>query len=346
MRECSVIDLFCGAGGMTHGFVQEGFNVIAGLDSDSSCKYAYEHNNQATFINEKVEEIDPTRLLALYPPNHIKILVGCAPCQPFSTYTNGLPKGEKWKLLAAFADIVDAIEPDVISMENVLNILTFNDGAVYQSFVRRLERKYHILPYNVYCPDYGIPQKRRRLVVLASKFGEVELVPKTHNPQNYRTVRDVISSLDPIEDGGCNEKDPLHRAARLTDINKRRIKQSKPGGTWRDWEAELVAACHKKASGASYASVYGRMQWDEPSPTMTTECQGFGNGRFGHPEQDRAISLREAAILQTFPLDYQFSEPGTQYSLRNIARHIGNAVPVELGRVVARSIAKHLEALA
>lgn len=181
-------------------------------------------------------------------------------------------------------------------------------------------------------------------MLFASKFGEIEIVAATHSPDQYRTVRDAIGHLEPLEAGQTSEKDPLHRASRLSELNLRRIRASVPGGTWRDWDDELVAGCHKKESGRGYASVYGRMQWDEPSPTITAQCYGFGNGRFGHPEQDRAISLREAALLQTFPEDYQFVPPEDPHYITVIGRLIGNAVPVDLGRVIAKSIKRHLEA--
>ena len=136
--------------------------------------------------------------------------------------------------------------------------------------------------------------------------------------------------------------DPLHRCAGLTPINLERIRQSIPGGTWRDWEERLMLNCHKKESGRSYKSVYGRMKWDEPSPTMTTEFYSLGTGRFGHPEQDRALSLREGALLQTFPEDYKFFQNVENMAISTISRHIGNAVPVDLGKIVGLSIQQHL----
>ena len=127
----------------------------------------------------------------------------------------------------------------------------------------------------------------------------------------------------------------------------KRIKQSKPGGTWRDWDEELLLEAYKKDSGKSYGSVYGRLEWDKPSSTITTQFPGIGNGRFGHPEQDRALSLREGALLQTFPKDYQFSNPalGNNYSLNQVALQIGNAVPPKLGEVIGESIQNHLKGL-
>jgi DNA (cytosine-5)-methyltransferase 1 len=349
MENCSVVDLFCGAGALTHGFVLEGFDVVAGLDADGSCKYAYETNNAgARFIHEKIEDVTAEEISALYPEGHVKILVGCAPCQPYSPYTKKVrDKEEKWKPLPRFADLICEVKPEIVSMENVPDLATFKDGKVYRAFIAQLEENgYHVThEERVYCPIYGIPQHRERLILLASKYGDIELIKETHSPDQYRTVRDAICGLEPLQAGQISEKDPLHRASRLSELNLRRIRTSVPGGTWRDWPEELVTECHRRESGNGYVSVYGRMKWDEPAPTITTQCYGFGNGRFGHPEQDRAISLREAALLQTFPQDYEFVAPGDPIHIKVVGRLIGNAVPVELGRVIAKSIKHHLEAL-
>lgn len=348
MKNCTVIDLFCGAGALTHGFIFEGFNVVAGLDADKSCKYAYEANNSgATFIEKKIEDVEAVDLKQLYPEGHVKILIGCAPCQPFSAYNKSKQnKDDKWKLLSNFSDLISEIEPDIVSMENVPTLTTFRKGKVYRDFVNRLEKDYIVTEcLRVSSLDYGVPQDRKRLVLFASKpkYSKVELLDPTHTPDEYKTVRDVISDLEPLEAGETSENDPYHKASSLSDLNLRRIKASNPGGTWRDWPDELVAQCHKQESGNSYSSIYGRMAWDAPSPTITTQCYGFGNGRFGHPKQNRAISLREAARLQTFPDDYEFVHPDEPRSISTISRFIGNAVPVELARVIARSIKHHLE---
>lgn len=345
MRNYPVIDIFCGVGGLTHGFVQEGFNVVAGVDIDDSCRYAYEVNNKARFFCQKIEDVTVENLLALYPEEDIKILVGCAPCQPFSKYQQRYGStNEKWKLLEKFADLIVGLKPDVVSMENVPELLKFKKGSVFTKFINKLEKAgYVVKHYLVYCPDYGIPQKRTRLVLFASKFGEVDLCEKTYTPGNYKTVRSAISHLPPIKAGESDTDDFLHRASNLSELNLRRIKQSVPGGSWQTWDEDLLAACHTKTSGSTYKSVYGRMSWDEPSPTLTTECCAFGSGRFGHPDQNRAISLREAALLQTFPANYVFISPESVPFMKIVSRHIGNAVPVDLGRVIARSIARHLE---
>ncbi|ECE5768265.1 DNA cytosine methyltransferase, partial [Salmonella enterica] len=204
-----------------------------------------------------------------------------------------------------------------------------------------LKLGYYVWASKVDCVEYGIPQNRSRHVLLASKLGAIELVKR--DDVILKTVRDAIGNLPPLEDGQTDPNDILHRASKLNPINKKRIIHSVPGGTWKDWPKELIAACHMKSSGKGYASVYGRMSWDKPSPTITTLCYGFGNGRFGHPEQHRAISLREAALLQTFPMDYIFVEDKDKFVIRSIGKMIGNAVPVELGKAIGQSIKNHLE---
>ena len=338
------VDLFCGAGGMTHGFIKAGITVIAGIDTDETCKYAYEKNNNTKFIDKDIRSITGTELARLYPENGIRILAGCAPCQPFSTHTQKNSKrneDEKWGLLHPFSRLIKKIEPDIVSMENVPQI---EKQEIFSDFIRNLkELDYHISWQFVYCPDYGIPQTRTRLVLLASKLGNIQLISKTHTPSQYRTVEKTIRNLEPIKDGETSSKDPLHKACKHTAINKKRIHQSKPGGTWRDWDKELLNPCHQKPSGKSYVSVYSRMEWDKPAPTITTQFYNFGTGRFGHPEQNRALSLREGALLQTFPKYYKFIDPELPFSIKCLGKHIGNAVPVRLGKIIGKSIMKHLE---
>jgi DNA (cytosine-5)-methyltransferase 1 len=341
MKSASVVDLFCGIGGLSHGFVKEGFNVVAGIDDDETCKYAYETNNDAAFIKKDIARMTANEISKLYPAGDTKILVGCAPCQPFSRYTLREGEDEKWKLLRSFIELIEGVRPEIVSMENVPDLARHH---VYTEFKEALAAwRYHVKPYMVYCPNYGVPQTRERLVLFASKLGELEIIKPTHKPNKYRTVRDAIGHLEPIAAGQMSTKDPLHRARSLSEINLKRIMSTPSGGGWRDWNEELVLDCHKAETGKTYPSVYGRMKWDEPSPTMTTHCGGLGNGRFGHPEQHRAISLREAALFQTFPMNYRFFNPAVKIANKTLSRHIGNAVPVRLGVVIARSIKRHLE---
>lgn len=341
--QISAIDLFCGAGGLTHGLIKADINVVAGFDIEDSCRYAYERNNKgAKFYNKDVTNISADELRSLYPPNHIKLLAGCAPCQPFSTYSQGrdVKKDKKWPLLYAFARLIRELEPELVTMENVPDV---TKHEVYHDFVNELaELGYIVHAQKVFCPDYGIPQSRNRHVLVASKLGKVELIKPTKNAKEYKTVRDVIAKLPAISAGERDKKDKLHIAARLSPLNLQRIQLSKQGGTWKDWPESIRAECHKKESGKTYSGVYARMRWDMPSPTITTQCYGFGNGRFGHPDQDRAISLREAAMLQTFPKSYQFVPGNQEIHITEIGKMIGNAVPVQLGKVIGITFKNHV----
>jgi DNA (cytosine-5)-methyltransferase 1 len=341
---CDVVDLFCGIGGLTHGFVREGFRVKAGYDLDVSCKFAYEENNDAPFIEKAVERTTPAEISAHFDRERVSILVGCAPCQPFSLYTLKQPKNEKWELLNEFKRLILGVSPDIVSMENVPDL---GKHEIFDEFVTALQaRDYHVFYEVVHCVDYGVAQNRSRLVLLASKFGPISMVKKTHPPSRWRTVRDVIGRLPKIKAGQRSARDRIHQARALSPMNLKRIQHTKQGGSWHDWPEELVLACHKKSSGETYRSIYGRMRWDEAAPTLTTHCTGIGNGRYGHPEQDRAISLREAALLQSFPRKYKFVARGDKLYNKTLSRQLGNAVPVRLGQVIARSIARHLEEIA
>ena len=340
-----VVEVFSGVGGLSHGFVLEGFEVRAGVDVDPACRYPFEHNNHAVFLERDVAELSGKEVSSLFADVERKILVGCAPCQPFSTYSHNRSNG-KWKLLREFGRLVREVSPDVVSMENVPRLTTFRNGELFADFMGVLaDSGYEHVWYDIVdCADFGVPQTRQRLVVLASRIGPIRLRWPTQRPPDRVSVRDAIGHLPPIGAGEQDAADPLHRSSRLSPTNLARIRASKPGRSWREWDPDLVAPCHRKPSGRWYGSVYGRMSWDELAPTITTQCMGFGNGRFGHPEQDRAISLREAALLQTFPPRYEFFEPGKPWHISTAARLIGNAVPVALARAIARSIEETLEA--
>ena len=340
MQGVSCIDLFCGVGGLTHGLLKEGINVNAGVDVDANCRYPFEVNNQTTFLQSDVAEISSKDLASYFTPGNFRVLAGCAPCQPFSTYSQryDLAGDPRWTLLKAFADHVMVIQPDVVTMENVPSLIKHE---VFRDFTASLVSVgYSVTSQVVDCSEYGVAQTRQRVVLLASRHGDIQLV---QGARKKRSVRDVISKLPRLAAGEGSKRDRIHVAASLSDLNRERIQASRPGGTWREWPEVLQLDCHKKKTGKTYPGVYGRMSWDEPAPTITTQCFGFGNGRFGHPEQDRAISLREAAMLQSFPSGYKFLKRGEEVQFKTIGRMIGNAVPVNLGRAIGKSIVMHLE---
>ena len=349
INDFTAIDMFCGVGGLTHGLIKGDIKVVAGYDLDKSCEYAFNKNNAATFIPKDIKEVTIDELNKHFGEKR-KILVGCAPCQPFSSHSNKIKtkkdiasEDDRWRLIYEFKRLIEGTQPEIISMENVPQLIKHQ---VFEDFVSSLrENGYYISNYAkpIYCPNYGIAQKRQRLVLLASKLGEIELISPTHQKDNYVPIKEVIGKLKAIKDGEKDEKDPLHRARKLSPLNLQRIKQLKEGENWTNLSEDLISPCHKTEKGKTFTIAYGRMKWNEPSPTITTHCIGFSNGRFGHPVQDRAISLREAALLQSFPIHYDFIDNEKPTNITNLARHIGNAVPPRLGEIIAESIKKHLE---
>lgn len=342
--QIEVVDLFCGIGGLSYGMKSAGFKIKAGFDLDKTCEYAYQTNTGGVFHYKDITKVTSDDIKRCFTEGAIRVLAGCAPCQPFSSYAFKHKDKDKTKydLLYQFGRLVKEVKPDIVTMENVPSIRSFALKPVLSDFIALLEEEdFKVWCNVVYCPDYGIPQTRKRLVLLASKYGEIELLPPSHKKDKYVTVRDTIGKLQPLKQGESSSDDPLHRCRSLSSLNIKRLQHTKEGGSWKDWPEKLWLECHKKDSGKSFGSVYGRMEWDKPSPTMTTQCTGIGNGRFGHPEQDRAISAREAALLQTFPKDYAFFEDEAKVSLTKASRYIGNAVPPRLGEVIARSILGH-----
>jgi DNA (cytosine-5)-methyltransferase 1 len=342
-KKIVAVDLFCGAGGLTHGLLKEAIVVKAGFDIDPACQYAFEANNKASFVLKDVANVTAKEINSLFAQGDITVIAGCAPCQPFSKYTQGWDTSEddKWSMLYHFGRIVEEVLPDIVTMENVPQL---KKHQVYEDFKNKLQKLgYHVSSEVVFCPDYGMPQTRQRLVLLASRLGPIKLIKPTHTRENYKTVKDAIGKLPAIRHGSTHKADPLHHASRMSEINYRRILASKQNGSWLDWDKSLVAKCHRGKDRTTYRSVYGRMSWNKPAPTITTQFTGFGNGRFGHPTQARAISLREGAILQTFPRSYKFIKPGKTLVSKDVARMIGNAVPVKLGKVIGKSIVEHVK---
>lgn len=338
MPTFSAVDLFCGIGGLSFGLEQAGVSVRLGVDIDPRCKHAFEHNLSGEFLEKNVVELTAAEISAKFVPGSYSVLAGCAPCQPYSTYrraSKGLPSRSEWGLVDRFGELIQAVQPDLVTMENVPPLA---DQPIFSQLLSALSG-YHVDWDIVEMRQLGLPQTRKRLVLVASRFGPIELELQDAPAS---TVRDTIGKLPRIGAGEVCPSDTMHRASRLSETNLKRIKASFPGGTWRDWPRELRAACHGKKSGETFPSVYGRMEWDAPSPTITTQCFGYGNGRFGHPEQDRAISLREAAMLQGFPANYEFLPEGGKPDFASYGRLIGNAVPVPLGRAIGELFHKHV----
>jgi len=335
------IDFFCGAGGFTAGLREVGIEVPYGIDSDGDCRRAYEYNNPgSSFVQADLRSLDPAMLSSIAPDLRADdadmLFVGCAPCQPFSQHRRVKSKHPDATLLSRFGALVSAYRPGQVLVENVPGLAKIPGNSTFNRFVAQLKRDGYSVDCDVLdAKHYGVPQSRRRLVLFATHAGEASLPPGTHGPNllPYATVRDAIDGLPKLAAGASHAKVVNHRAAALSDLNRRRMLHTAPdGGSRREWPDELVLECHR-GDHKGHSDVYGRMRWDAPSPALTGRCHSISNGRFGHPVQNRAISLREAASLQTFPTDYEFFG-----SMSQIAQQIGNAVPVRLAAVLGAQV--------
>lgn len=332
MAEYKAIDFFCGGGGMTYGLRQAGINVVAGIDFDNDAKATYESNNFGTkFINADINKLDPAYFeneMGIQKNDDNLIMVGCSPCQYYSLIRSSKEKSKKSKgLLLKFWKFVDYYNPGYVLVENVPGILD-NKKTVLPEFLQRLKGKgyTHIVKDVVNMKDYGVPQNRRRFSLIATRLDRNLYLPK--HVEKERCVRDVLgvqNGFKKIPAGFIDLSENFHSTMNLSEKNLRRLKKTKKnGGTrlcWKD-DADLQLPCYKDKDH-SFLDVYGRMYWDKPSPTITTKFYSISNGRFAHPQENRGISIREGATLQTFPADYKFCTS----SLVTAAKLIGNAVP-------------------
>ena len=336
------IDLFCGAGGLTRGLRRAGWEVVAGIDVDGAVAETYRRNNPGSrFIHSDLRCIDDDAIrdLAQAIPRGELLLAGCAPCQPFSKQrrTQGLGNRSDAVLLGEFARLVAALHPAVVLMENVPGIASVPGFSAFRRFRKTLTDLGYDCDHRVLnARDFGVPQHRRRYALLAAVNGPSRLPEPAGvgDATDNLSVRRAIERFPRIEAGETHLGFANHSAADLSPLNLARIRATPPdGGSRRDWPAnmKLRLDCHRP-EGVGFSDVYGRMWWDRVAPTLTGRCNSLSNGRFGHPEQDRAISLREAAALQTFPDDYEFTG-----AKNKIARWIGNAVPVSFAEALGEA---------
>ena len=335
------VDFFCGAGGLTKGLQLAGIDVIAGIDTDAICGETYSVNNAPTrFINSDIRDITADEVREMVPEivtNRDDVLfAGCAPCQPFSKQRRTESNGEEATILSEFGRLVRHNLPGQVLVENVSGMARVQGYSTFRRFLKVLVENGYRYEYSVLdAKCYGVPQTRRRLVLIAIRGIDVNFPPPTHGKglQRFLYVRDAIERFPEIGAGESHPTIPNHTAAHITPLNLERLENTPlDGGDRRSWPDRLVLDCHKN-SYVGHTDVYGRMYWDKPAPTLTSRCYSISNGRYGHPVQNRAISLREASALQTFPDNYVFYGHNTHIGLQ-----IGNAVPVTLGEILGRHI--------
>ncbi len=343
----TAVDFFCGAGGLTRGLMDSGINVKLGVDVDDKCKKTYEANNApAKFKQYDIKKLSVRGLsteLANIPRNEL-MFAACAPCQPFSKQRTETKNKKQRTLLGHFSRLVKVFKPEFVFVENVPGIAHVPGNSTYKRFIKTLKSiGYHYDAADIDAKDYGVPQTRRRHILLARRSKEIRIPNATHGPDKlpYETVRKAISHYPPIQAGKVHSVVPNHRASILSAQNLKRIKATpKNGGDRLNWPRRLMLKCHK-GDYQGHTDVYGRMWWDRPAPALTCKCHSLSNGRYGHPSQSRAISLREAAAIQSFPDDYIFYG-GSKASLGN---QIGNAVPVRLAQIIGQEFVRSASGL-
>lgn len=344
----NVFDFFSGCGGSSKGFEQAGMEIVFALDQNADAIETFQTNfGQAQVLTRDIRDVsvDDEQFQQIIAPyrNHPTLFCGCAPCQPFSKQNQRLRTNDQRRtLLDEFLRFVRHYQPTYLFIENVPGLQKVKgENNVFGRFVSTLEElNYDSTSGIVYAQDYGVPQKRRRLILIASRLGPIEFPAKTHGPetnQRYSTVRQWIEHFPPLAAGQTHPTVPNHQAAGLSKRNLERIQALKEGEGREKWPAKLRLACHS-GGYKGHTDVYGRMKWDGLANCLTTRCTSLSNGRFGHPEQHRAISAREAASLQTFPDDFIFEK-----SLTSVAKQIGNAVPVLLAEQFGLHFVRHLE---
>jgi DNA (cytosine-5)-methyltransferase 1 len=337
--ELQAVDFFCSAGGVTCGFKQAGINVLGGIDIDPVCELTYKKNNHSEYLCADVSNLEKKAIAKKFKIKKNQdnlIFVGCSPCQYYSNIKTDKTLSQKTRLLLEdFQEFVDYYRPGYIFIENVPGLNTKPESPLGRFKTFLLANNYIFDDRIINAKYFGVPQNRRRYVLIATRIKKEIHLPK-ENRKSIKSIRQAIGNLTkypPIEAGTKDKTDFIHTSANLSDINKKRLLSvPKDGGSRTAWTDDMQLDCYKHHDG--HTDVYGRMSWGKPSPTITTRFCSLSNGRYGHPEQLRAISLREGATLQSFPEDYIFYSQ----SQGAIAKMIGNAVPPLLAKAIGNAI--------
>jgi DNA (cytosine-5)-methyltransferase 1 len=339
MTSLTSIDLFSGAGGLSCGLMQEKFHVVAAVEMDPVSAKSYALNHKKTkLIVDDVRQVRGPQILkrAGLGRGELDLLTGCPPCQAFSTLRTRRRKQKSddpsKDLILEILRLIRSIRPRAVIVENVPGLASDDHFANFRAGLKQAgyQSDWTVLDAS----DFGVPQRRKRLILIALRGKEIPIGWASYCGDR-RTVRDTIGHLiSPGKSGDILHDIPEKRTPAMME----RIKATpKNGGSRHDISSELQCACHTRING--FKDVYGRMAWDDVAPTITSGCNNPSRGRFLHPEDDRAITLREAALLQTFPENYEFCfERGKEH----IAYQIGNAFPPDMIRPIARIISHEL----
>ena len=348
----TAIDAFAGGGGLTVGLKRAGFHVVAAIELERHAFATYKANHPEVHgLNQDIATVSGAALLKHVEVDRVDLLAGCPPCQGFTSLTAKYKGKEdpRNKFVLEMARLTEEIMPRAIMMENVPG-LTKKGGALYRQLRERLKAlDYRLTDGVLQVADYGVPQCRRRLVLLGGLGFKILLPDATHSrcPTEtlaaWRTVRDSIAgmaqpvTLSQAKASGNVEGSDWHVVRNLSPQNLQRLRLAKAGKTWQQIPECFRPNCHRDGY-RGFTNVYGRMEWDRPAPTITGGCTTLSKGRFGHPDADRTISVREAALLQTFPQDYRLDSP----YMDHVCNIIGNALPCDFAEAIARQCARQL----
>ena len=342
--EIDVLDLFCGCGGTSLGFKNAKipgtrYRIIGGVDIDRHALATFAQNIKAPALSRDLSSIDKAGLQDLIRQttrnkNNPLFLIGCAPCQDFSSHTKKKKsKGERKSLLPKLAEIACELKPEAVLIENVPELLADRNWDFFVSARAKLEKAGYVVRAQIYnFAEFGLPQERFRTVIMALK-APFSMPKGFLVPAEFRTVRSAIGDLPFLKAGASQPNDPMHITSNHRPSTIELLRHvPKDGG---NRPPGIGPTCLDKARGSygGYTDVYGRMWWDRPALTITARCRTPSCGRFAHPEQNRGLSVREAALLQGFPRSCMFNGP-----FDDKYKQIGNAVPP----LVAQFLAKHL----
>ncbi|MDE0208724.1 MAG: DNA cytosine methyltransferase [Boseongicola sp.] len=342
----TAVEIFAGGGGLAVGLNKAGFNTVAAVELEPHAAATFKANHPTVQVFRQDVRTVSGDMLASLSGGKIDVLAACPPCQGFSSLTSKWRReDERNNLINEVGRLAEEIRPRAIMMENVPG-LAKKGKPLFDALLTHLKTLgYKPNSSVLQVADYGVPQHRRRLVMLAGLDFFIPMPGASHSvtggdgKARWRTVRDTISEMDePVtfpeakERGGAQAFD-WHVVRRLSPANADRLALSRPGGNWEDFPEDLRPPCHRQGY-KGFSNVYGRMAWDEPSGTITAGCTTLSKGRFGHPEKDRTISLREAALLQTFPSDYRFETP----FFERACEIVGNALPCVFAEAIARQV--------
>ena len=349
-KALTAVEIFAGGGGLAVGLERAGFKAVAAIELERHAAATFKANHpKVQVFRQDVREISGAELLKL-GGGSIDVLAACPPCQGFSSLTYKYKRDDaRNHLVSEVARLTEEMLPTAVMVENVPGLA--NKGRpLFDDLVTRLERLGYICNWDVLqVADYGIPQMRRRLVLLAGKGFKIEMPAATHSrtgsegKPRWKTVRDAIGHLsdatafvDAQANGGAHLVD-WHVTRKLSETNTQRLLQAKAGASGQETPDHLRPKCHR-GGYSGFSNVYGRMKWDEPSPTITAGCTTLSKGRFGHPDQTRTISLREAALLQTFPPNYHFETD----VFERACEIVGNALPCDFAEAIAANVKNHI----